>query len=139
MDFASVLSDFGLSVTPSCTEILLDLYRKSKLLIALQICTVCFFQTVFAATADNCIRGNRRKNKFSTYLIFSFDDRFIYPISGHWVWQGEGWLTNLGFIDFAGSTVVHSVGGYALVAAIMVGPRIGKYTDGKSNAIPGTT
>jgi Amt family ammonium transporter len=63
---------------------------------------------------------------------------FIYPISGHWVWQGDGWLTDLGFIDFAGSTVVHSVGGWAsLVAAIMVGPRIGKYTDGKSNAIPG--
>jgi Amt family ammonium transporter len=54
------------------------------------------------------------------------------------VWQGDGWLTDLGFIDFAGSTVVHSVGGWAsLVAAIMVGPRIGKYTDGKSNAIPG--
>jgi Amt family ammonium transporter len=62
----------------------------------------------------------------------------IYPISGHWVWQSGGWLSKLGYIDFAGSTVVHSVGGWAsLVAAVMVGPRIGKYVNGKSNAIPG--
>jgi Amt family ammonium transporter len=62
----------------------------------------------------------------------------IYPISGSWVWNSGGWLAKLGFIDFAGSTVVHSVGGWAsLVAATMVGPRIGKYTNGKSNAIPG--
>jgi len=62
----------------------------------------------------------------------------IYPVSGHWVWQGDGWLTKLGFIDFAGSSVVHSVGGWAaLVAASPVGPRIGKYTNGKSNAILG--
>ena len=60
------------------------------------------------------------------------------PISGHWVWQGDGWLTDLGFIDFAGSTVVHSLGGWAgLVAAAMIGPRIGKYKDGISQAIPG--
>jgi Amt family ammonium transporter len=99
-----------------------------------------FFQTVFAATAATIVSGAiAERTKFSTYLIFSLMMTvFIYPISGHWVWQGEGWLTNLGFIDFAGSTVVHSVGGWAaLVAAIMVGPRLGKYTDGKSNAIPG--
>ena len=55
----------------------------------------------------------------------------IYPISGGWQWQGEGWLTELGFIDFAGSSIVHSVGGWAaLVAAILVGPRIGKFVDG---------
>ena len=62
----------------------------------------------------------------------------IYPISGGWQWQGEGWLTKLGFIDFAGSSIVHSVGGWAaLVAAFMVGPRIGKYVDGKVFEIPG--
>lgn len=99
-----------------------------------------FFQTVFCATAATIVSGAiAERTKFSTYLIFSLlMTVVIYPISGHWVWQGEGWLTKLGFIDFAGSTVVHSVGGWAaLVAAYLVGPRIGKYTDGKSNAIPG--
>ena len=99
-----------------------------------------FFQTVFAATAATIVSGAiAERTKFSTYIIFSLVMTVvIYPISGHWVWQGDGWLTNLGFIDFAGSTVVHSVGGWAgLVAAALVGPRIGKYTDGKVNAIPG--
>ncbi|HCV81364.1 ammonium transporter [Zunongwangia profunda] len=99
-----------------------------------------FFQTVFCATAATIVSGAvAERTKFSTYLIFSLlMTTVIYPISGHWVWQGDGWLTALGFIDFAGSTVVHSVGGWAaLVAAALVGPRIGKYTDGKSNAIPG--
>jgi Amt family ammonium transporter len=100
-----------------------------------------FFQTVFCATAATIISGAiAERTKFSAYLILSvLITTVIYPISGHWVWQGDGWLTNLGFIDFAGSTVVHSVGGWAaLVAAVLVGPRIGKYTaDGKSNAIPG--
>ena len=99
-----------------------------------------FFQTVFAATAATIVSGAvAGRTKFSTYIIFSFIMTVvIYPISGHWVWQGEGWLTELGFVDFAGSTVVHSVGGWAaLVGAILVGPRIGKYTKGKSNAIEG--
>jgi len=99
-----------------------------------------FFQTVFCATAATIVSGAiAERTKFSTYLIFSLlMTVVIYPISGHWVWQGEGWLTKLGFIDFAGSTVVHSVGGWAaLVAAYLVGPRIGKYINGKSNAIPG--
>lgn len=99
-----------------------------------------FFQTVFCATAATIVSGAvAERTKFSTYLIFSLIMTvLIYPISGHWVWQGDGWLTELGFIDFAGSTVVHSVGGWAaLVAAILVGPRIGKYTKGKSNALPG--
>ena len=99
-----------------------------------------FFQTVFAATAATIVSGAiAERTKFSTYLIFSLIMTVvIYPISGHWVWQGSGWLTNLGFIDFAGSTVVHSVGGWAaLVAAFLVGPRLGKYTNGKSNAIQG--
>ena len=99
-----------------------------------------FFQTVFAATAATIVSGAiAERTKFTTYLIFSLIMTVvIYPISGHWVWQGSGWLTNLGFIDFAGSTVVHSVGGWAaLVAAFFIGPRIGKYTGGKSNAIQG--
>lgn len=100
-----------------------------------------FFQTVFCATAATIVSGAiAERTKFSTYLIFSLlMTTVIYPISGHWVWQGDGWLTGLGFIDFAGSTVVHSVGGWAaLVAAAMIGPRIGKYSpEGKSNAIPG--
>lgn len=99
-----------------------------------------FFQTVFAATAATIVSGAvAGRTKFTTYIMFSFIMTVvIYPISGHWVWQGDGWLTELGFVDFAGSSVVHSVGGWAaLVGAILVGPRLGKYTNGKSNAIPG--
>jgi Amt family ammonium transporter len=83
------------------------------------------------------------RTKFTSYLIYSvFISGIIYPISGHWIWQGDGWLTALGFHDFAGSTVVHSVGGWAALAgAIVLGPRIGKYVrkDGKvtSKAIMG--
>jgi Amt family ammonium transporter len=97
-----------------------------------------FFQTVFAATAATIVSGAMaERTKFSTYLIFSFViTLIIYPISGHWVWGG-GWLSELGFHDFAGSTVVHSVGGWAALAgAMVIGPRIGKY-NGKTNAIPG--
>jgi len=99
-----------------------------------------FFQTVFCATAATIVSGAiAERTKFSTYLIFSaLMTVVIYPISGHWVWQSNGWLHKLGYIDFAGSSVVHFVGGCAsLVAAFLVGPRIGKYTKGKSNAIPG--
>lgn len=99
-----------------------------------------FFQTVFAATAATIVSGAMaERTQFRAYVIYSFFiSLVIYPISGHWAWGG-GWLSQLGFIDFAGSTVVHSVGGWAaLVGAIMLGPRIGKYTaDGKVNAIPG--
>ncbi|GET26549.1 ammonium transporter [Prolixibacter sp. NT017] len=99
---------------------------------------ILFFQTVFAATAATIVSGAvAERTKFSSYLIFSVViTLFIYPVSGHWVWGG-GWLSELGFHDFAGSTVVHSVGAWlGLVGAIMVGPRIGKY-NGKSKAIPG--
>ena len=100
-----------------------------------------FFQTVFAATAATIVSGAiAERTKFTTYLFFSLlMTLVIYPISGSWVWNGGGWLAGMGFTDFAGSTVVHSVGGWAsLVAAAMVGPRIGKYNaDGTSNAIPG--
>ncbi len=99
-----------------------------------------FFQTVFAATAATIVSGAvAGRTKFTTYIIFSFIVTVvIYPISGHWQWQGDGWLTKLGFIDFAGSAIVHSVGGWAaLIGAMLVGPRIGKYKDGISQAIPG--
>ncbi|MBC5842552.1 MAG: ammonium transporter [Flavobacteriaceae bacterium] len=100
-----------------------------------------FFQTVFAATAATIVSGAiAERTKFTTYLFFSLlMTLVIYPISGSWVWNAGGWLAQLGFTDFAGSTVVHSLGGWAsLVAAIMVGPRIGKYNlDGTTNAIQG--
>ena len=99
-----------------------------------------FFQTMFAATAATIVSGAiAGRTKYSTYVIFSVVmTALIYPIAGGWQWQGSGWLTELGFIDFAGSSIVHSVGGWAaLVAAIMVGPRIGKFVDGKVLPIPG--
>ena len=103
------------------------------------------FQTVFCATAATIVSGAMaERTKFSAYCIYSFlISALIYPISGHWIWGG-GWLGELGFHDFAGSTTVHMVGGVAsLVGAAIVGARIGKYEttkDGKkgeSRAIPG--
>jgi Amt family ammonium transporter len=87
------------------------------------------FQVVFAATAATIVSGAMaERTRFVAYLIYSFViSLFIYPISGHWIWGG-GWLGNLGFVDFAGSTVVHSLGGWcALVGAVLLGPRVGKY------------
>jgi len=102
------------------------------------------FQVVFAATAATIVSGAMaERTKFVAYLAYSVViSAFIYPVFGSWAWgslfHGSGWLENLGFIDFAGSTVVHSVGGWASLAGAMVlGPRIGKYVDGKSRAIPG--
>jgi len=105
-----------------------------------------FFQTVFCATAATIVSGAiAGRTKYSTYIIFSVVlTAFIYPIAGGWEWNG-GWLNDTDgimpaeFIDFAGSSVVHAVGGWAaLVAAILVGPRLGKYTaDGKAVSIPG--
>lgn len=98
------------------------------------------FQTVFAATAATIVSGAMaERTKFISYIIYSVViSALIYPVVGHWIWGG-GWLAQRGFIDFAGSTVVHSVGGWAaLVGALLIGPRIGKYSkDGKSHAIPG--
>jgi Amt family ammonium transporter len=98
------------------------------------------FQTVFCATAATIVSGGMaERTKFSAYCIYSIAiSAVVYPISAHWIWGG-GWLGNLGFHDFAGSTAVHMVGGVcALVGAKILGPRIGKYTsDGKSVAIPG--
>jgi Amt family ammonium transporter len=98
-----------------------------------------FFQLVFAATAATIVSGAMaERTKFTSYLIYSaIISTFIYPISGHWIWGG-GWLAQMGMHDFAGSTVVHSVGGWlALTGAFVLGPRIGKYKNGKINAIPG--
>ncbi len=98
------------------------------------------FQTVFCATAATIVSGAMaERTKFISYCIYSVViSLIIYPISGHWVWGG-GWLSELGFHDFAGSTVVHMVGGIsALIGAAFLGPRIGKYgKDGKPKAIPG--
>jgi Amt family ammonium transporter len=99
-----------------------------------------FFQLVFAATAATIVSGCvAERIKFSSFMIFSFVlVAIIYPIQGHWIWGG-GWLGNFGFLDFAGSTVVHSVGGWAGLAGIIVlGPRLGKYSaDGRMSPIPG--
>lgn len=102
--------------------------------------TTLIFQTVFCATAATIVSGAMaERTKFISYCIYSMViSAVIYPISGHWIWGG-GWLSQLGFHDFAGSTAVHMVGGVAaLVGAAFLGPRIGKYgKDGKPKAIPG--
>ncbi|MBQ3690120.1 MAG: ammonium transporter [Bacteroidales bacterium] len=102
------------------------------------------FQTVFCATAATIVSGAMaERTKFSMYLLYSLViSAVIYPVQGHWSWGG-GWLSELGFHDFAGSAVVHSCGGFiALAGAIVLGPRLGKYTkkaDGstRTHAIPG--
>ncbi len=99
------------------------------------------FQVVFAATAATIVSGAMaERTKFKSYLIYSVViSAVIYPVTGHWIWNANGWLAQLGFIDFAGSTVVHSVGGWvAFIGAAMLGPRLGKYTkEGKAKAIAG--
>ncbi len=104
------------------------------------------FQTVFAATAATIVSGAMaERTKFISYCIYSAAITIIvYPIFGGWAWSGlvgatgKGWLESRGFLDFAGSTVVHSIGGWAALAgALVLGPRIGKYKDGKAQAIPG--
>ncbi len=107
--------------------------------------TFLIFQTVFAGTAATIVSGAMaERTKFAGYLAYSvFICAFIYPIFGSWAWgsllDGNGWLEGLGFCDFAGSTVVHSIGGWlALAGAIVLGPRIGKYGPNKEvRAIPG--
>lgn len=107
--------------------------------------TFLMFQTVFAGTAATIVSGAMAgRTKFKAYLCYSvFICAFIYPIFGSWAWgsllNGNGWLEKIGFCDFAGSTVVHSVGGWlALAGAIVLGPRLGKYgPDGKPKAILG--
>jgi len=98
------------------------------------------FQTVFCATAATIVSGAMaERTKFSMYFVYSIlISAVIYPIEGHWSWGG-GWLSEMGFHDFAGSTVVHLCGGVlALAGAMVLGPRVGKYDkEGKSKAIPG--
>jgi Amt family ammonium transporter len=99
-----------------------------------------FFQLVFCATATTIVSGAMaERTKFSSYLVVTLVIcALIYPIETHWVWGG-GWLAELGFLDWAGSGVIHMVGGIiAIMGAAFLGPRIGKYdANGKSNAIPG--
>jgi Amt family ammonium transporter len=103
------------------------------------------FQVVFAGTAATiCSGAMAERTKFSAYLIYAiFISAFIYPLFGSWAWgglyKGGGWLEKLGFIDFAGSTVVHSIGAWvALAGAVVVGPRLGKFTrEGRPQLIPG--
>jgi Amt family ammonium transporter len=99
-----------------------------------------FFQLVFAATAATIVSGAvAERIKFSSFMLFSFVlVAAVYPIGGHWIWGG-GWLSTMGFVDFAGSTVVHSIGGWAaLMGVLLLGPRHGKYLpDGTIKPIPG--
>ena len=98
-----------------------------------------FFQLVFAATAATIVSGAiGGRMKFAAYLIFSVVmTGLIYPFLGQWVWGG-GWLGELGFADFAGSSIVHAVGGFAALGAVLaIGPRLGRYAGGKVNAAPG--
>lgn len=98
-----------------------------------------FFQAVFAATCATIVSGAvAERTKFSAYLIFTVVIvATTYSTVGHWIWGG-GWLSEMGFIDFAGSTVVHALGGFsAMVGAALVGARKGKYAKGKVHAIPG--
>ena len=104
-----------------------------------------FFQLVFCATAATIVSGAMaERTKFSTYCIYSaVISAIVYPIESGWVWNSAGWLAKLGYVDFAGSSVIHMVGGIAsVIGAAMLGPRIGKYTKGKDektvvNAFPG--
>jgi Amt family ammonium transporter len=97
------------------------------------------FQAAFAGTAATIVSGLvAERIKFSQFILFSIGlTAFLYPILGAWKWNG-GWLDQLGFIDFAGSTVVHSVGAWAgLVGAIVLGPRLAKFDGERANALPG--
>lgn len=103
--------------------------------------TLLFFQIMFAATAATIVSGAMaERTNYMAYLIGTMGiTAFIYPIFGSWAWNDHGWLKQMGFIDFAGSTVVHSVGGWCSLAGIMLlGPRLGRFSDkGEVRAIPG--
>lgn len=117
----------------------LDLFGKAGWMGPIPDTTFLIFQTMFSATAATIVSGAvAERTKFHAYLIYSVCIfGIIYPLSGHWSWGG-GWLSELGFHDFAGSAVVHSLGGWlALMGAFIVGPRLGKYRKGRTYAIPG--
>lgn len=117
-----------------------DFFVKGDYGAAYPSSTFFIFQTMFCATAATIVSGAMaERTNFLVYCIYSvLISALVYPISGHWIWGG-GWLAEMGFHDFAGSTAVHMVGGVAaLIGAKMIGPRIGKYNeDGSVNAIPG--
>lgn len=114
------------------------LYGTDKFLIDgkdLNINAFFFFQAMFAATAITIVSGAvAERIKFNGYIVVAIlVSTFIYPIFGHWVWNENGWLNQMGFIDFAGSTVVHSIGAWiGLAGAIVLGPRLGKFRKGKT-------
>jgi Amt family ammonium transporter len=116
-------------------------YGLSPFPAGLPIPVFFLFQAAFAGTAATIVSGAvAERIEFSAFLLFSLLITGIaYPITGHWVWAADiGWLSKMGFADFAGSTVVHSVGGWAaLMGAAILGPRIGKYENGEARAIPG--
>jgi Amt family ammonium transporter len=124
----------GLFFDPTVTP---EMVKEGKLVPSVDF----LFQLAFAGTAATIVSGLvAERIKFSEFIIFSLIlVGILYPISGSWQWNvGEGWLNKLGFIDFAGSTVVHSFGAWSgLVGAVLLGPRIGKYVDGRPQAIPG--
>lgn len=119
----------------------LDLFVRGDYSTHLPTFVILFFYTVFCATAATIVSGAMAgRTKFIAYVIYSIViSAVVFPISAHWIWNSDGWLSRLGFHDFAGSTTVHFVGGLtALIGAKMLGARIGKYgKNGKSNAIPG--
>lgn len=132
-DFGGVFGTTGFFDTYSIAD---EMGMKN----GLPIGVFMIFHTVFCATSATIVSGAMaERTKFSAYLVYSACiSIFIYPITGHWIWS-DGWLSGLGFHDFAGSTAVHMVGGVcALVGAKIVGPRLGKFgPKGKVNAIPG--
>ena len=98
------------------------------------------FQAAFCGAAATIVAGGMASRmKFPAYLLYTVViSGLVYPIVGHWIWYGGGWLAKMGFSDFAGSTVVHATGGWAaFIGTILLGPRIGKYVSGKIKAIPG--
>lgn len=118
----------------------IDLFIQGDYSSSIPTFAFVIFQTVFCATAATIVSGAMaERTKFSSYCLYSLIiSAIIYPISGHWIWGG-GFLSQMGFHDFAGSTAVHMVGGVAaLIGAKILGPRIGKYSkDGTAHAIPG--
>lgn len=101
------------------------------------------FQAVFAGTAATIVSGAvAERMRFEAYLISTvIISALIYPLYGHWAWNSEGWLFKLNFVDFAGSAVVHSIGGWVgLAGALVLGPRLGKFNaDGSANDIPASS
>jgi ammonium transporter, Amt family len=128
----------GIDNSPSVREAYQGVYRSLDGA-GIPIQAKFFFQLVFAGIAGTIVSGAvAERIKFFAFVLFSlFFTGVLYPIIGHWIWGG-GWLSKMGFWDFAGSTVVHSVGGWAaLIGAVILGPRFGKYQNNRSLALPG--